>query len=25
VTMVASRFWPARFEPAFLRLYRSVP
>jgi len=23
--LLASRFWPARFEPAFLRLYRSVP
>jgi len=23
--LLASRFWPARFDPAFLRLYRSVP
>ena len=23
--LLASRFWPARFDPAFVRLYRSVP
>lgn len=23
--LLASRFWPSRFEPAFLRLYRSIP
>jgi GNAT superfamily N-acetyltransferase len=23
--LLASRFWPPRFDPAFLRLYRSIP